>query len=93
MRLQLGLQKGGGLYLALGTRFVMSLQKRIVGHMEVETKKFISKAKQRKDRNKHTAQTWVQAYLITGTMSVLTSGVFMVGKKKKRGLWVWLKLS
>jgi hypothetical protein len=26
----------------------------------------------------------VQAYLITGTMSVLTSGVFMVGKKKKK---------
>jgi hypothetical protein len=35
----------------LGTKFVM-LHKRILGHMEVETKKFISKVKQRKDRNR-----------------------------------------
>jgi hypothetical protein len=70
MRLQLGLQKGGGLYLALGTRFVMSLQKRIVGHMEVETKKFISKAKQ---SIVHT-QTWLRAHLRRGMLSALTSG-------------------
>jgi hypothetical protein len=46
------LQKGGGLCLAFGYPVldVVPSQKRISGHTEVETKKFFSKAKQRKDR-------------------------------------------
>jgi hypothetical protein len=31
--------QGGGLHLALGTKFMMLSQKRILGHIEVETKK------------------------------------------------------
>jgi hypothetical protein len=74
-----GLQKGEGLYLALGTEFVM-FQKSILGHIEVDTTLMLSKAKQKKNGNIYRAQTWVQAHLIIGAMRALTSGVFMVKK-------------
>jgi hypothetical protein len=47
-----GFPKGGSLFIAVGTKFMM-LQKRILRHIELETKKLISKAK---ERQKHSAQ-------------------------------------
>jgi hypothetical protein len=63
--------KGGDLCLALGylVHDVVT-KKRILGNIEVGTKKVYSKAKQRKDRN--STQYCTCVHLIAGTISVLT---------------------
>jgi hypothetical protein len=56
----------------------------MLGHIEVETNKFIRKARQRKDRNRaHSPDMGV------GAMSALTSGCLM----EKKYIGVWLKFA
>jgi hypothetical protein len=62
----------------------MLSQKRILGHIKVETKKVVLlKQSKGKIETEYTVQTWVWASLITGSLTLVsapTSGIMRVKK-------------